>query len=147
MADNLTKEQRSYCMSRVKNRDTDLEYHLRSALHRRGFRFRKHVRALPGTPDIVFPATRVAVFVNGDFWHGYRFPAWRDSLSEFWQIKIEKNRRRDRRNYRALRRMGWTVVRVWQHEIRRDLEACLRKITGWTGENKWPTKTKATLKE
>lgn len=128
MPDNLTKDQRSYCMSRVRNRDTDLERSLRSELHRRGFRFRKHVRGLPGTPDIVFPGRRVAVFVDGDFWHGYRFPQWRDSLSEFWRNKIEKNRRRDQHNHRALRRMGWTVIRVWQHEIRHDMEGCVQKV-------------------
>jgi DNA mismatch endonuclease, patch repair protein len=145
MPDNLTKDQRSYCMARVRNRDTDLERRLRSELHRRGFRFRKHVRDLPGTPDIVFPSRRIVVFVDGDFWHGYRFPAWRDSVSEFWQAKIEKNRQRDRRNHRALHRMGWTVIRVWQHEIRRDLEACLKKITVTIGRNKRLKKGKAAL--
>jgi DNA mismatch endonuclease, patch repair protein len=128
MPDNLTRDQRSYCMSRVRNRDTDLELSLRSELHRLGFRFRKNVKDLPGSPDIVFPRWRLAVFIDGDFWHGYRFPRWCDSLSEFWREKIEANRRRDRRNHRTLRRMGWIVVRVWQHEIRRDKEACVWKV-------------------
>ena len=68
--DNLTCEQRERCMSTVRNRDTDIERAVRSELHKRGYRFRKHVRALPGTPDIVFVRDRVAVFVDGDFWHG-----------------------------------------------------------------------------
>jgi DNA mismatch endonuclease, patch repair protein len=63
-------------MGRVRNRDTDLERVVRSALHRRGLRFRKHVSGLPGRPDVVFPAAKVAVFIDGDFWHGYRFPLW-----------------------------------------------------------------------
>ena len=128
MTDNLTREQRSHCMSRVRNRDTDLERRLRSELHRRGLRFRKHVANLPGTPDIVFRRYRVAIFVDGDFWHGYRFQTWRGSLSAFWRTKIETNRKRDRRNHRILRRMGWTVVRVWQHEIERDVNKCVRKV-------------------
>jgi DNA mismatch endonuclease (patch repair protein) len=128
MADNLSRKQRSYCMSRVKNRDTDLETTLRSALHKRGFRFRKHARDLPGTPDVVFPRHRVAVFIDGDFWHGYRFPAWQKAVSGFWQRKIAINRRRDRRNFRKLRADGWIVLRVWQHQIRSDFERCVDRI-------------------
>ncbi len=119
--DNLTKRQRSYCMSRVRSRNTDLEAIVRSELFRRGWRFRKHVSSLPGTPDIVFVRLRVAVFVDGDFWHGYRFPAWKNRLSHFWSGKIEKNRGRARRNFARLRRLGWKPVRIWQHEIERDL--------------------------
>lgn len=126
--DNLTPEQRSYCMSRVKGRDTGLERVVRSALTRRGFRFRRYLRDLPGRPDIVFPHARVAVFVDGDFWHGYRFPSWAANVPEFWQRKIARNRARDRRNFRTLRRMGWRVLRVWQHTIRRDLAGVVEKI-------------------
>jgi DNA mismatch endonuclease (patch repair protein) len=126
--DNLTPAQRSYCMSRVKGRDTGIEREVRSQLHRRGFRFRKHVRTLPGNPDIVFPRAAVAVFLDGDFWHGYRFPCWRDQLSRFWREKIGETRRRDKRNFRKLRRMGWTVIRIWQHELEADLDDCLVRI-------------------
>ncbi len=126
--DNLTEAQRSHCMSRVRTRDTNLELLVRRGLHRRGLRFRKHVRALAGTPDLVFAAARVAVFIDGDFWHGYRFPSWRASMSPFWQEKIARNRARDRRNFARLRRGGWTVIRIWQHEIRARLERALDKI-------------------
>jgi DNA mismatch endonuclease (patch repair protein) len=126
--DNLTRAQRSRCMSRVRTSDTDLETVVCRALHQRGLRFRKHARALPGTPDLVFAAARVAVFVDGDFWHGYRFPSWRDSMSPFWQAKIARNRARDRRNFARLRRQGWTVIRVWQHQIRTQLDSALDKI-------------------
>lgn len=115
-------------MSTVRSRDTDIERTVRSALHRRGIRFRTHVRALPGRPDLVFPRQRVAVFIDGDFWHGFRFPVWQDRLPAFWQSKIATNRRRDRRNYQRLRRAGWTVVRIWQHQIERNLDSCVRKI-------------------
>lgn len=128
MADNLTKAQRSHCMSRVRNRDTDLELALRSELHRRGLRFRKHIRTLPGTPDVVFTRQRVAVFVDGDFWHGYQFARWSSTIPPFWQQKIAANRARDRRNRQALRRRGWIVIRIWQHEVETDLPRCVERI-------------------
>ncbi len=128
MADNLTPEQRSHCMSQVKGRDTGLEKLVRSELHKRGLRFRKHVKALPGRPDVVFTRARVAVFIDGDFWHGYRLPAWEKNLTEFWKRKIRGNRDRDRRNFRKLRSMGWRVVRLWQHQIHRDLDGCADRI-------------------
>ena len=128
MPDNLTPEQRSYCMSRVKGKDTGLEVEVRSELHRGGLRFRKHVRGLPGKPDIVFHAVRVIVFIDGDFWHGYRFPSWEHKVSDFWKRKISQNRNRDTKNHRTLRRMGWTVIRLWQHELKRDFDSCIRRV-------------------
>jgi DNA mismatch endonuclease (patch repair protein) len=128
MADNLTPEQRSYCMSRIRGRDTGLERSMQALLRKRRLRFRKQVRALPGRPDIAFPEAHVAVFIDGDFWHGYRFPAWRHTLSKFWQVKIEKNRLRDQRNFAKLRRMGWRVIRIWQHTMRTDPERAVTRI-------------------
>ena len=128
MPDNLTPEQRSYCMSRIKGKDTGLEVRVRSALHRRGLRFRKHVKDLPGKPDVVFRKARVAVFVDGDFWHGYRFPSWEDKVSDFWKKKINRNRERDAANHRKLRQMEWTVIRLWQHEVEADFDACIDRI-------------------
>lgn len=128
MPDNLTPEQRSFCMSRIKGKDTGLEMRVRSALHRRGLRFRKHVKDLPGKPDVVFRNARVAVFVDGDFWHGYRFPSWEDKVSDFWKKKINRNRERDAANHRKLRQMEWTVIRLWQHEVEADFDACIDRI-------------------
>ena len=128
MRDTLTKAQRSYCMSRVKGRDTGLEVVVRSALHKRGYRFRKHVKGLPGKPDIVFVSARVVVFLDGDFWHGYRFGLWEDTLSAFWRKKIGETRRRDQRNFAKLRRMGWRVVRIWEHSVEKDLEGVIERI-------------------
>jgi len=128
MPDNLTPKQRSYCMSRIKGKDTRPEMKVRSALHKKGLRFRKHVKDLPGKPDIVFPKDKVAVFIDGDFWHGYRFPAWEDKVSDFWKKKITGNRKRDARNHRKLRSKGWKVIRLWQHEVERDFGACIDRI-------------------
>ena len=129
MTDNLTPEQRIKCMSRVKNKDTDIECLVRSGLHKRGFRFRKHVKDLPGTPDIVFNKTKVVVFIDGDFWHGYRFPAWENKVSDFWKEKIRKNRERDRKNFQKLRNMGWKIIRLWKHQIKNDPERSIDMIS------------------
>jgi DNA mismatch endonuclease (patch repair protein) len=83
---------------------------------------------LPGKPDFVFPRARLIVFIDGDFWHGWRFPQWRDKLQPYWREKIERNRRRDRRNMQALRRCGWKVLRVWEHQLQRDPEKVLQRI-------------------
>lgn len=128
MPDNLTPEQRSYCMSRIKGKDTGLEVRVRSELHKRGLRFRKHLKELPGKPDIVFTKARVVVFIDGDFWHGYRFPSWEHKVSDFWKKKISKNRERDRRNHKKLRQMGWKVIRLWKHDIERDFEGSISRI-------------------
>lgn len=128
MPDNLTPAQRSHCMSRVKSKDTGLEVIVRRSLRKRGLKFEKHARDLPGSPDLVFRDAKVAVFIDGDFWHGWRFPAWKHPVTPFWREKIEKNRRRDAKNFRKLRRDGWTVVRLWQHQISRDLDACIERI-------------------
>lgn len=128
MSDNLSPQQRRYCMSRVKGKDTGLERVVRSELHKRGLRFRKHVTSLPGKPDIVFVKAKVVVFLDGDFWHGYRFPQWERKLSKFWRKKIGKTRKRDQRNFAKLRRMGWQVVRIWEHSIEKDLDGVVKKI-------------------
>ena len=128
--DNLTRAQRRYAMSRVKGTDTGPERAVRSALHRRGLRFRKHERRLPGRPDVVFPRQKVAVFIDGDFWHGYRFPQWQHKLTPFWQDKIARTRIRDQRNFAALRRQGWAVLRVWEHTVERDLNGAVERIVG-----------------
>ncbi len=128
MADSLTKQQRSYCMSRVKGKDTSLEKIVRSELHKRGLRFRKHVKNLPGKPDIVFVKAKVVVFLDGDFWHGYRFPQWEHSLPKFWRKKIGETRKRDQRNFAKLKRMGWKVIRIWEHSIEKDLDEVIKRI-------------------
>jgi DNA mismatch endonuclease (patch repair protein) len=115
-------------MSRVRSYDTAPERALRTALHAKGLRFRKHVADVAGRPDVVFVSARVAVFVDGDFWHGYRFPAWQAKLLPYWRNKIARNRQRDRRNFAKLRRHGWRVIRIWEHSIQADLRACVSRV-------------------
>lgn len=110
----LTKSEQ---MARVKSADTGPERRLRSALWRAGGRFRLR-RQLPGSPDLVFVGARVAVFVDGCFWHGcpahYSCPA---TNATFWKAKLARNTQRDRRVEVELSRLGWTVLRVWEHEL------------------------------
>jgi len=134
MVDNLTPAQRSFCMSQVKGKDTGLEKLVRAALRSKGIRFAKYSKNLPGKPDIVFRRQKVAVFIDGDFWHGYRFPQWRQKVSGFWKRKIDKTRRRDQRNFARLRRMGWKVVRIWQHQLKSDLDSSISRITSTLDE-------------
>lgn len=128
MTDNLTPEQRSYTMARIRSKNTAPELAVRRALHCLGLRFRIHDSSLPGCPDLVFRTPRVAVFVDGDFWHGWRFPQWRHKLAVYWNLKIDRNRERDRRNFRRLRREGWLVIRLWEHQIERSQESCVDRI-------------------
>ncbi len=128
MADHLTPEQRTRAMKRVKLKDGSLEKLVQIELRARGLRFKRHVQTLPGRPDIVFTQQKVAVFVDGDFWHGWRLPAWEYKLSPFWRDKLRANRARDRRNFRRLRSLGWRVIRVWQHQVTTNLEDCIAII-------------------
>ena len=130
----MTPEQRSRALSRVKLKNGPLERLVQSELRALGLCFRCHDQSLPGSPDIVFPKSRVAVFVDGDFWHGWRLPAWEHKLSRFWRDKLHANRDRDRRNFRRLQAKGWKVIRIWQHELEQDdtkhLERILRALRG-----------------
>jgi len=124
----MSPETRSVVMAKIKGKDTGPERLILEALVKKGVRCENHAKDLPGRPDFVFRDCRLAVFVDGDFWHGWRFSVWRDKLSEKWERKIESNRRRDVRVHRALRRAGWRVVRIWEHQIERDLYACVHRV-------------------
>lgn len=128
MADNMTPEQRSATMARIRSRDTTIEMRIRRRLHRRGHRYRVHAKWLPGSPDVAFTRCRVAVFIDGDFWHGYQFDEWKAKLAPKWRDKIARNRRRDRARREELRASGWTVVQMWEHEVKEDPEACVLRV-------------------
>ena len=115
-------------MSRIRGKDTGPERTIAAGLKEYRLDWESHCGDLPGRPDFVFRDPQVAVFVDGDFWHGWRFPLWRDKLSEKWEAKIEATRRRDVRNHRRLKRMGWKVVRIWEHQIKNDLPKCIGRI-------------------
>ncbi|MGC9454641.1 MAG: very short patch repair endonuclease [Phycisphaerae bacterium] len=131
--DTLSQTERSRVMSLVKSKDTRPERLVRSVIHRMGYRYRLHVRDLPGCPDIVFPSRKKVILVHGCFWHqhncrmGRRMPK---SRRTFWQRKLEGNKQRDRCQRRKLRRRGWQVLTVWECQLLpNQLDATLRRIS------------------
>ena len=121
MVDKLTPEQRHRCMSRIRGRNTKPELIVRKFLFARGFRYRIHVRRLPGCPDIVLRKYRTVIFVNGCFWHGHegcKYYVLPKSNTAFWRNKIERNRRRDLDERIRLRDMGWHVIQIWECQLK-----------------------------
>jgi len=137
VTDNMTVAQRAITMSRIRSRDTRPELTMRRLLHARGLRYRKHERTLPGHPDLVFSGPRVAVFIDGDFWHGWKFSLWKEKLGPYWQPKIAGNMQRDARNFRRLRQDGWTVIRLWEHDIERNPSECADRVERAVRSHSW----------
>ncbi len=132
MSDTMTREQRHYCMSRIRGKDTRPEMVVRRRLHSEGFRYSLHSRRLPGCPDIVLRRYHTVIFINGCFWHGhpgcdnFRMPR---SNVEFWQEKIRRNKERDAAEAAALEALGWNVIVVWECELsRRARDLTLRNL-------------------
>lgn len=135
--DTLSPSARSKRMSLVRCKDTQPEMLVRCLVHRLGFRFRLHVRSLPGSPDIVLAKYRKVIFVHGCFWHRHsastctkgRLPK---SRQDFWELKLNGNRKRDRKNQRALRRDGWRVLTIWECQLGQpaNLERKLLRFLG-----------------
>lgn len=126
--DIMNAAKRSALMARIRGKGTQPERLVGGGLSEQGIQFETHPADLPGRPDIVFRSAKVAVFIDGDFWHGWRFPLWRGKLSLRWQEKIAGNRARDQRNFRNLRRAGWKVMRIWEHQVEQDLRRCIARI-------------------
>lgn len=121
--DTLTPEQRSERMGRVKGEGSAAEKHIRSLVHRMGYRFRLHGAKLPGKPDLVFPARRKVIFVHGCFWHRHPDPNCHlarlpKSRQDFWIPKLEGNRERDLRKARELEDLGWRSLVIWECKLR-----------------------------
>ena len=126
-----TKEQISFNMKRVKNKDSEIEITLRKELWARGLRYRKNVNRIFGKPDIAFIGKKIAVFCDSEFWHGYDWDhksQENKSRREFWIPKIERNMQRDIEVTQALEKEGWLVLRFWGKEIKANCQACADKI-------------------
>ena len=122
-----TKEQISYNMQQVKNKDSKIEVLLRKELWSRGMRYRKNVNRIYGKPDIVFIGKKIAVFCDSEFWHGYNWEERKKdfkSHQEFWIPKIERNMERDAEVTAKLKSEGWTVIRFWGNEIKKNTAQC-----------------------
>ena len=125
MVDIFTPEKRSWVMSRIRSRDTKIEKRTASLLRKNKLHYRRFPN-FSGTPDFVVEK-KALVFCDGDFWHGYRYDS-KKLQKKFWRDKIERNMRRDRAVTRKLRADGWTVVRLWEHDIEKNHDKCLRNI-------------------
>ena len=123
--DTLKQEQRHKCMLHNTSKDTVPEILLRKALWHAGIRYRKNYKKLPGTPDVAITKYKIAVFCDGEFWHGATDLS---RSSKYWQEKIKRNCERDLENTIALRDMGWLVIRFWEREIRKHLGVCVEKV-------------------
>ena len=131
--DRLTKEQRHKNMSNIKNKDTGIEIMLRKALWDKGYRYRKNFKELPGKPDIVLTKYRIAIFCDSEFFHGKDWDDLKKQLergknAEFWINKISKNRERDEEINKQLFYQGWTVIRFWGKDIKKDVEQCVKAV-------------------
>ena len=126
-----TTPETSKRMSRVKLKRGVAETLLAKALWHSGIRYRRNYRGLPGSPDIVITKYRIAIFVDGEFWHGYDWETRKGRLKrnrEYWIEKIEENIDRDRRNDRKLMELGWIPVHFWEKEVKKDVEGCASDI-------------------
>ncbi|MDI4655566.1 very short patch repair endonuclease [Xanthobacter autotrophicus] len=132
--DRLTPEARSANMKAVRRKDTAPEMIVRRLLHAAGYRYRLHVKKLPGSPDIVFPGRKKAIFVHGCFWHGHDCRAGRrpQSRQDYWVPKIARNRERDAASVDALSRSGWTSLTVWECRVT-DRDSLTEQLVDFLG--------------
>lgn len=126
-----TTKQRSVLMGKIRSKNTKPEQKLRSELWKLGYRYRKNVKSLPGSPDIVFKKIKLAIFVDGEFWHGYNWKEKKSKIKtnrDFWIPKIERNIQRDQQNNELLTKEGWNVIRFWEYEINKDFDNCIKRL-------------------
>ena len=128
--DLLPTKKRSELMSKIRSRDTKFEREFIDALKKSTRKkFRTNVVSIKGKPDIVFQKDKVCVFLDSDFWHGWYYPRWKHLLkNDFWRKKIENNRRRDRKISAYLRKNGWQVIRIWEHELLKNFDNTTKNI-------------------
>jgi DNA mismatch endonuclease (patch repair protein) len=130
MADFMSPEARSRVMSSIRSRNTSPELYVRRMVWAEGFRYRLHVRRLPGTPDLVLAQYRLAVFVHGCFWHQHGCLKGRPPSSnrEYWDNKLDRNIARDAKNHSLLEDLGWRVVTVWECKLTEDTDRALKLL-------------------
>ena len=131
--DVLNAEQRHKCMSHIKSKDTSIEVSLRRVLWKKGYRYRKNYSALPGKPDIVLIKYRIAIFCDGELFHGKNWEILKPRLlkgnnPDFWVKKIERNMKRDDENDKKLLFLGWTVIHFWGNDILRNTDQCVKVV-------------------
>jgi len=135
--DNLTPDQRRKTMQRIRSTGTKAERIVMSELEKRNLDFISYAKTIIGKPDIVFPDKKIAVFIDSDFWHANpkRFIKPKTNI-EYWDEKIARNKRRDRSVNRELKKEGWTVVRIWEYDVKHNLDHCINKIIKKVEQNR-----------
>ena len=137
MADVFSKKKRSEIMSSIRSKNTGIEKAVFSYLRKRRIYFQRHYSLIAGKPDIAVPSKKIAVFIDGDFWHGRKFSSWKHRIpKEYWLHKIETNIKRDKNRRIALRRKGWKVMRVWGGDIIKHYDLSCRKIADFLKNKK-----------
>lgn len=122
---------RSALMQKIRSKETKPEIALKKALRKEKIKYRCYNKLLPGNPDIELFEKKIIIFIDGEFWHGFNWKLKKERIKahrKYWIPKIEKTIKRDRNNNLQLRKLGWTVLRFWEHEIKKDIEKCIRKI-------------------
>ena len=129
----MSPQVRSRVMARIRSKDTQPELHVRRAVWAEGFRYRLHQRRLPGAPDLAFAKYRLAVFIHGCFWHqhGCAKTSRPSSNTEYWDNKLDGNVARDARNQAHLKEIGWTVITIWECNLRQDTNGLLRLLESY----------------
>lgn len=128
MADFVSKAMRSKIMASIKSKDTSIDKKVALLLRAAGIKFRRYPK-MPSNPDFLLLGKKTVIFCDGDFWHGYKFKELEKRLPKPWKEKIRNNMRRDRQSRHKLRKEGWKVVRLWEHEINRSPRLCLKRVT------------------
>src|SRR3978361_452721 len=121
MADVHSKKTRSYNMSRIRSKDTKPELLVRKFLHKNGFRYRLHVKDMPGKPDMVLPKYKTVIFIHGCFWHGHegcKKAALHETRRDWWEEKINKNKQNDINTEAALKATNWNIITIWQCKLK-----------------------------
>ena len=131
MPDIFTPEKRSWVMSRIRGKNTKIDLKMNEMLDSTRYKYEMYPKMF-GNPDFILPRKKIAIFCDGDFWHGYRYHKKKRLAKKFWRDKIERNMRRDAKVSRKLRRDGWSVLRFWEHDIEKNPEKCMRKILSRT---------------
>ncbi len=128
MTDVFSPEKRSWVMSRIRGTNTKIDLKMKKLLSGTSCRSQMYPKMF-GSPDFIVKRKKIAIFCDGDFWHGYKYKERKKPAKKFWREKIEGNMRRDRKVSRKLRREGWSVLRFWEHDIEKRPDVCMRKIS------------------
>jgi DNA mismatch endonuclease (patch repair protein) len=132
-----TTKQRSKQMAKIRGKNTKPELAFRKSLFNKGVRYRVNVKSLPGKPDMANRSKRFAIFIDGEFWHGYKWQEKKPKIKSnrgFWIPKIERNMQRDREVAQKLKNLGFSVFRFWEHEVKENLEGCINKVVEYVNQ-------------